>query len=143
MADPQIINTLANKRNEIEARIAAYEMEIERCRCDLAAVNATLALFAQEGELRPTMTLSRMFKRGEIFAICKQAIEATGKPLDTRELARAVAVAKGMDGDDRVLRKALALSVVTVLGMRAKRGQIGAAGKRAGVRLWGSVKVEC
>jgi hypothetical protein len=126
MAEPQIVTTLTNKRNEIEARIAAYEREIENARRDLATINATLALFLQEGELRPHM----------VFLLCKSALEIAGTPLDTRELARAVAQMKGLDGRERVLRKALALSIVNIMARQAKRGAINNAGMRRGVRIW-------
>ncbi len=136
MAEPQIVTTLTNKRNEIESRIAAYEREIENARRDLATINATLVLFQQDGELRPHMGLSRLFKRNELFRLCKEALEAAGRPLDTRELARAVAIAKGLDGDDRVLRKALALSIVNIMARQERRGQVWDAGRRGGVRVW-------
>jgi hypothetical protein len=139
MAEPHVVSTLTNKRNEIEARIAAYEREIENARRDLAAINATLALFLQEGELRPHMGLSRMFRRGELFQLCKGALEAAGSPLDTRELAKAVAEAKDLDGQDRVLRKAIALSIVNVMARQAKRGMIVAVGRQRGVRIWASL----
>src|SRR5262249_24761791 len=105
MAEPHVVSCLTNKRNQIEARIAAYEREIENARRDLTAINATLALFLQEGELRPHMGLARMFGSGELFQLCKATLEASGTQLDTRELARAVAVAKGLDS--QVHRKAL------------------------------------
>lgn len=140
MAEPQIVTTLTNKRNEIEARIVAYEREIENARRDLAAINATLALFLQNGELRPHMGLARMFRRGELLALCKKVLEAAGTPLDTRKLSQAIAEAKGLDGQDRVLRKALALSIVTLMARQAKRGAVMNAGKQCGVRLWASIK---
>lgn len=142
MAEPQIVHTLTNKRNEIEARIAAYEREIENAQRDLSAVNATLALFKQEGDVRPSMGIARMFRRGELFGLCKGALSAAGKPLDTREIAQAVAVAKGLDGQDRVLGKALALSIVSIMARQANRGTIFAVGKRHGVRIW-SARQSC
>jgi len=50
MADPQIITTLTAKRNELEARIASYEAEIERLRQSIVAINGTLAIFSTTGE---------------------------------------------------------------------------------------------
>lgn len=136
MSNPQIIVTLTNKRNEIEARIETWQREIEAARRDLAAINATMAMFKQDGAIRPTMSIARMFKRGELFAMCKAAIEAAGEAQDTRQLARAIAQAKGLDADDRVIRKALALSIVNVLTRQAKRGAVVVPGRRGGVMLW-------
>lgn len=136
MADPQIITTLTAKRNELEARIAAYEAEIEKLRQSIVAINGTLAIFSTTGEVRTGVSLNRLFKRGELFAVCKAAIAEAGKPLDTRELARACAVAKGLDPADRVVTKALALMLVTILTKRAAAGQIGRLPKRRGVIVW-------
>jgi hypothetical protein len=136
MSDPQIIQTLTTKRNQIESRIEAWQREIEAARCDLAAINATMALFKQDGVIRPTMSIARMFKRGELFAMCKDAIEAAGEAQDTRQLARAVAQAKGLDAGDRVIRKALALSIVNVMTRQAKRGAVAVTGRRSGVKVW-------
>ena len=136
MADPQIISTLTTKRNELEARIASYEAEIEKLRHSIVAINGTLAIFTTTGEVRTGVSLNRLFKRGELFAVCKAAITEAGKPLDTRELARACAVAKGLDPADRVVTKALALMLVTILSKRALAGQIGRLPKRKGVVVW-------
>lgn len=139
MADPQLITTLTRKRKEIEAAIAGYQRAIDAARKDLAHVNATLRLF-KVGDAPPTfpvhMGLARLFEYGEVFALCRQALEAAGKPLDTRELARAVAAAKGLDGEDKVLRQALALSIVNALTRQEKRGAVRREGKRAGVVVW-------
>jgi len=140
MAEPQIITTLTAKRNEIEGRIEAYEREIERCKIDLAAVEATLCLFQSDGTVRPTMSIGRMFKRGEAFKLVCEAIEAAGKPLDTRELAEALLEAKGFDSNDRVMRKAVAYNIIHTLKMRAKRGQIQIVEKRKGVMVWATTR---
>lgn len=81
------------------------------------------------------MGLSRIFCRRELFERRIAVLEAAGRPLDMRELAQAGANAKGLDGDDRVL-KALALSIVNIMVKQARRGQVANAGRRLGVRVW-------
>ncbi len=140
MADPQMLNTLRSKRDEIERTIAAYEAKLKAAQVDLAHVNATLHLFEVNGEPQQfplPMSIARMFKRGEIFGYCQTALEGAPDGLDTRELALAVIRAKGLDEGDGVLRNAIAASVISTLGMRAKRGQIVKVGKRKGIVLWG------
>lgn len=134
--DINVVSTLTRKRNDIEARIEGYQAEIRRCEADLAVVSATLAIFEREGDYRPGMSLSRLFKRGEAFKVACEALQAAGKPLDTRELARALAVHKGLDPEDRVLCKALVANVIHTLTHREKRGHIRRDGKRDGVVLW-------
>ena len=139
MADTQDINvikTLTAKRDAIEARLEGYRAEIRRCEADLAVVTATLAIFQREGDYRPGMSLSRLFRRGEAFKVVCAALKAAGKPLDTRELARALAEHKGLDTADRVLMKALAATLIHTLTHREKRGHIQRMGKRDGVVLW-------
>ena len=138
MADPQIVTTLTRKRDEIEATIIAYEKRIADAKRDLAAVAATLRLFEMNGEPQqfPSYaSIGRLWKRGEMVKACRVALEAEG-PLDTRELALRVLKAKGLDEGDKVLRQAVAFRIVQALGMAAKRGAIGNAGRRKGVRLW-------
>lgn len=139
MADPQIVTTLRRKRDELESLIAAYEKKIEAAHYDLMHVNATLRLFELNGDAEPFpvhMDIRRLFKRGEIFRICQEALAESQDGLDTRELALAVIRARGLDDRDAVLRKAVALKIVTTLGMRAKRGQVAGGSRRRGVRVW-------
>jgi hypothetical protein len=138
MAEPQVVTTLKGKRTEIEAAIAAYERKIEAAKHDLAAVNGTLRLFELNGapqQFPAYVDLGRLWKRGEIVAVCRQALEQEG-PLDTRELAVRVMRAKGLDEADKVLRQTVAFRIVQALGIAAKRGTIGNGGKRKGVRVW-------
>lgn len=139
MPEPQVVHTLRTKRDELERIIGSYEKAIEAARRDLAHVNATLQLFERGAEPRAypsRMSIIRVFKRGEIFAICKAALVEAPEGLDTRELALAVLRAKGMDEGDAVLRKALAWSIINIMRMQHRRGKIAEAGKRRGVRVW-------
>ncbi|RXF67119.1 hypothetical protein [Hansschlegelia zhihuaiae] len=137
MSEPNVVHTLRRKRDDIEAAIVAYERRLSDARRDLQHVNATLQLFeaaASPEGVRVYQDIHRLFRRGEITALCRAALAERG-PLDTRELAQAVMDAKGF-ADDRELRKAIAYKVVQALNMHAKRGTIGDAGYRKGVRVW-------
>lgn len=139
MTDPQIVTTLRRKRDEMEAAIRAYEKKTEALRRDLAHVNATLRMFELNGEheVFPVhMDLTRLFKRGEVFRICREALESAPEGLDTRELALAVIRAKGMDEGDAVLRKAINYRIVQAMRMQELRGRVFGNGKRKGVRIW-------
>ncbi len=117
--------------------ILAYQGKLDQARRDLAHVNATLALFASDdpGEVRAYSDTSRLFRHGEMVKLCKAALASHG-PQDTRELARRVAEAKGMDAADPVLRKALAYRIVQALTLQWKRGGLGSEGIRRDVRVW-------
>jgi hypothetical protein len=139
MAEPQIVNTLRSKRDELERIISSYETATTAARRDLAHVNATLELF--ERDRAPNayplrMSIVRMFKRGEIFAACKAALAEAPDGLDTRDLALAVIRAKGMDESDRVLRNAIGFRIVQAMLRREARGRVATAERRRGVRVW-------
>ncbi|MGE0234536.1 MAG: hypothetical protein AB7P43_03965 [Methylocystis sp.] len=129
------------KRDQMEAAIRAYEKKTEALRRDLAHVNATLRLFELNGahEVFPVhMDLTRLFKRGEVWHICQEALAGAPEGLDTRELALAVIRAKGMDEGDAVLRKAINYRIVQAMRMQEMRGRVVGLGKRKSVRVWSS-----
>src|SRR5712671_5999592 len=131
MAEPQIVNTLRSKRDELERIISSYETAVTAARRDLMHVNATLELFERDGapNAYPSrMSIVRMFKRGELFALCKTALAGSSEGLDTRELARAVIRAKGMDETDAVLRKAIGFMIVQAMLRQEARGYAATAG---------------
>jgi hypothetical protein len=139
MAEPQIVNTLRSKRDELERIIASYEKAIDAARTDLSHVNATLELFERGAEPRAypsRMSIIRLFKRGEIFTICGEALAQAPAGMDTRELALAVLRSKGLDESDGVLRKAVAYSIINVMRQQFKRGRVKDVGMRRGVRIW-------
>jgi hypothetical protein len=138
MADPQIVTTLQRKRDAIEKAIGTYEKKIEAAKLDLAHVNATLRMFeAPEGrtEFPVYVDTLRLFRRGEIVTICKDALAKEG-PLDTRELALRVIRANGLDEADSVLRTSIAYRIVQALRLQWKRGRVESPEKRSGVRIW-------
>lgn len=140
MALPQIVTTLTAKRDEIEAHIAELRRQLAAAERDLSSVTAVLALY----EVSPTSQtrfpayahLNRLFAYGEMFRLCKAALEEAGKPLTTREIALAVIRAKGWDEADTMLRKAVAYRLIQSLTRALAQGRIGEAGKRNGVRVW-------
>jgi len=138
MADPHVISALERKRDEIEKAITAYERKLKQAKRDLSHVNASLRLFKIEGErleFPVHVDIHRLFKRGELATLCKEALAKEG-PLDTRELARRVVKAKGLDQSDDVLRQSITYKIVQALRLQAKRDKIVMLPKRKGVRVW-------
>lgn len=140
MADPQILTTLRRKRDEIETHIKAAEKRLEQARHDLAHVNATIRLFEIGGEHQQFpayVRLSTIFKRGELFRFCQEAIGASPDgTADTRQIAAHIIAAKGWDASDRALAVSVGHSVVTTLGERYRRGLAQKVGKRNGANVW-------
>ena len=67
-----------------------------------------------------------------------EALRSAPDGLDTRELAKAVMRAKGLDVDERVFRNSLTQSVVTLFGRLERKGVVRCVGKRKGVKVWAS-----
>jgi hypothetical protein len=140
MALPQIVHTLTVKRNEIEAHIRELRRQLAAAERDLSSVNAVLALYdlspSTQTRFPAYANLNRLFAYGEMFKLCKSALEEAAKPLDTREITRAIIRAKGWDESDTMLRKAIAYRLIQNLTRAAIQGRIGDAGRRKGVRVW-------
>jgi hypothetical protein len=91
MAEIRTVTTLKRKRDEIARSIAVYEKKIAQAKADLAHVNGAIRIFEQGGEgafVAPYVDIYRMFKRGEMAAICREALAAG--PQNTRQLAQHV-----------------------------------------------------
>src|ERR1700691_3168538 len=138
MGEIRTVTTLKRKREEIAASIKLYEKQLAQARSDLAHVEATMRIFAASGrpaDIARYVDTYRLFKRGEPWAICSEALAKRG-PLDTRELALALMAAKGMDTADTVLAKGLTNRLIHSLRMQEHRSRVQRNGKRKGVTVW-------
>lgn len=139
MSDPQVINTLRTKAENLQGYIAKLEADLEQARADLSHVIATLHLFeAPNADTLYPMhyNLDRLFKRREIGELCHEAL-ASG-PMDTRQLAEWIIAKKGFPGADRHLRTSVAYRIVQALRMQEKRGTIERLGKTQAAIIWHS-----
>ena len=135
--DPQILKTLAAKRQEIESHIAKLEADLEQARRDLSAILAATAVFSGEGRLPAAyMNLAKLFPRHELPRLCKAALEGATGPISTRDIAAHIIAAKGLDGQDRHLRKAIAYKVVNVMRRWERERKVARTGKKAGAVVW-------
>ncbi len=137
MAEIRTVTTLKAKRGEILSSIAQYEKRLAQARADLSHINACIALFEATGDpgsLTPYVDTHRLFARGELMALCKEAL-ASG-PKTTKELALAVMRAKGLDTGDKVLARSMAMRLIHALRQQWRRGLISGEGKVKGATVW-------
>lgn len=137
MVEIRTVTTLRSKRSEIISAIAQYEKRLAQARADLSHVNACIALFEATGEpghLPPYVDTHRLFARGELMRLCKDAL-ASG-PKTTKDLALHVMAAKGLDAGDKVLARALASRMIYALRQQWRRGTLQGEGKVKGARVW-------
>lgn len=138
MAEIRTVTTLEAKAEEIRRVIKQYERSLAQAKADLAAVNATIALFTNDGkseDFLPYERIQKLMGRGETLPIVLDALRAQG-PLTTRQLAVAVMQAKGLDTGDTVLAKVITSRLINILKPELRKGRIGDGGKHHGMRVW-------
>jgi len=142
MAEIRTVTTSKGKRDEITRAIVNYENKIAQAKVDLAHINAAIRIFeigedgpAEGGNnIAPYVDIYRMFKRGEMVAICKAAL-AKG-PMNTRQLSAVLLNAKGLDANDKVLAKAISYRLIHALRIQARTGKIVGMGREKAARVW-------
>jgi len=122
MAEIRTVTTLRGKRDEITRSIASYEKKLGQAHADLAHINAAIRIFEIGGDtsgfVAPYVDIYRMFKRGEMAAICRDVL--TNGPQNTRQVALHVMKAKGLDAGDKVLAKAISYRLIHVPRIQAR-----------------------
>jgi hypothetical protein len=137
MSDPQVINTLRTKAEDLKAHMRKLGRALDQAKSDLAHINAAMRLFEapEYGEQFPIhMNLGRLFRSRELGELCRAAM-ADG-PKDTRELALYIIRQKGFDEGDKHLRVSIALRVVNAMRMAEKRGKMQRIGKSGNAIVW-------
>jgi hypothetical protein len=142
MAEIRTVTTLKRKRDEITRAIVNYENKIAQAKVDLAHINAAIRIFeitedgasAGGNHVAPYVDIYRIFKRGEMVAICKAAL-AKG-PMNTRQLSAVLLNAKGLDASDKVLAKAISYRLIHALRIQARSGKIVAMSREKAARVW-------
>jgi hypothetical protein len=138
MTEIRTVTTLRSKRAEILASLTLYEKRLAQARADLAHVTACISIFEASGDgeaVSSYVDTHRLFARGEIITLCKDAL-ASG-PKTTKELALYVMGRKNLDTGDKVLASAMASRMIHALRMQERRGRIVNAGERVkGARVW-------
>lgn len=136
MAEPLVIQSLKEKRAEINGRIAAYQAQIAQAKHDLAHINASIRLFTDPEHQRARYMVSHgFFKKGEIADICVRHLGVDGE-LTTRELAERVMVGRKLDASDGALRNSVVFKVVQALRHAARRKLVRMVEKRKGMCVW-------
>jgi hypothetical protein len=140
MIESTTVTTLRSKAEEIEHRIKGYEREIEIAKNNLVAVKRTLAIFEADPtapyHVNKAISLRNLFKRHELPTLMFEALAKNPDGLDTRELAAICLRHRGLDSEDVVLRRSMAMKVINTLDKLRLKGRIVKAGFRSGVVLW-------
>ena len=119
------------------SHIGSLEQDLEQARRDLSAILAAIKVFSSEGpKVTAYMNMSRVFPRHELPKLAKAALQASPDGISTVVVAAHVIAAKGLDGGDRHLRKAIAYKLVQVLRRWEKQRVVKRIGKDKGAVVW-------
>jgi hypothetical protein len=137
MPELQVINTLNTKRQEIEAYIGSLERDLEQARRDLSAILAAIKVFSAEGpRVTAYMNLAKLFPRHSLPKMAMEALEANPDGISTVGIARYVMASKGLDMEDRHLRKSIAYKLVQVMRRWERQRKVRRAGKEGSAVVW-------
>jgi hypothetical protein len=123
------ISGLRHKRAHLAGEIEQIEREQAKRRAELAAIDATLRLFHPDADpdhitsIRPIWR-GVYFKPGQRPRLCLQALRETGRPMNTGEIVEYVMRAKGMDRDDKKLRRLVKEHMRNVMNRLVARGSV-------------------
>ena len=141
LLETQVLVTLNSKRREFECHVGSLERDMEQARRDLSAILAAIKVFSADGpRVTAYMNLSRLFPRRELPKLALEALTAsTPAGLSTVAIATYVIAAKGMDGGDRHLRKAIAYKAVQLMRRWERERKVRRNGKEGSAVVWRSL----
>ena len=103
-------------------------------------------MFSADGpRVTAYMNLSRLFPRHELPRLAQEALAASPAGVSTKAIAAHVIAAKGLDGQDRHLRKAISYKAVQIMRRMERQRKVSRAGKgwdRGGVEFIHSNEIE-
>ena len=123
----------------MEAQIDSLNGRLAEAKADLMHVVGAVRLFDPTAAGRPATAyhgVTKTLRRSEMFALCRDALEAAGEPLDTCQLSRHVITSRGWDGDDKRLALAMAHKVGAMMSRFEKRGIVEKVGLNDKASLW-------
>lgn len=138
MAEIRTVTTLRRKHDQIRRAIRNYERKLDQARADLAHIAAAIAIFeghkGQHTELPAYADMKRLFRYGEAFNLCRDALQSG--PKTTRELAAHIIMVKGLDSRDHVLSKVICRHIIHRLRRQHQQGRLLIDGKRQAAIIW-------
>jgi hypothetical protein len=130
MAETHVVTALRAKRAEISGHVHDLERKLARHRASLAAIDATIRLYAPEldpDSIPPKRTYrrTRYFAKGELARrIISMLRQADGKPMTTAAITSAALADKGFPIGEGAVSEAVTDMVLTVLRRLSKREEV-------------------
>ncbi len=140
MAEPHVVTALIKKRSDLAAEIEHLQRQLKQTVIQLDHVEATLRIFQPDidlGEFMPRRvpTAHHAF-RGEMSRIILETLRETERPLSSIQLAETVMRARGLDIEDKVLRRTMVKRVGACLRHWKMRRAVKSIGKQGELNCW-------
>ena len=130
LREPQVLHALDQKRRETEAHIGSLQR-------DLSAILASIKVFSADGpRVTAYMNLTRLFPQHELPKLATAALATSPHGISITAIAMHVIAAKGLDQDDRHIRKAICYKVVQIMRRWEMERRVARVGKERTAVAW-------
>lgn len=140
MAETHVVSTLERLCADLEKRLEDYRALRVQAESDLIHLRSTIEFIDRtDGNTSasiPSVSVARVFQRGEAFALCLNALRQSGSELTTRDLTEVCMKAAKLDMANRAQRRAMMQYLIEVLTIHRGTGEIIMAGYRGRVCVW-------
>ncbi len=131
----QVLTVLRAKRAEISGQVHDTEKKLAKLRAALANLDAAMNILTPDHPDyvpgRRSYKRTNYFARSELPRLVRDALRVAGKPLSATEIAAHAIAAKGLPPSAHA---ATVQSVLTVLNVRARKGEFAKTGRTRDAR---------
>ncbi|WP_158811437.1 hypothetical protein [Beijerinckia sp. L45] len=139
MAKAHLVSVLETKAARTETSIASYRLLMAEAQRDFVDLSAVISLYERgraPDAVAQEMSFVRIFKRGELFTLCCEALRSNPGGMTITEFTKLCLEAKGLDHSNLHLRRSMSSNLSQIMFARRDRGHIASFGKRGVARLW-------
>jgi hypothetical protein len=125
----------------VEAQIERYRDLINQGQNEILHMQSTIAILARDAKpgSAPSANFAKLYPRGQLFQMCLSLL-SDGSARSTSELAEECMKMKGLDPEDRDVRRGMTQQLINVLTVRLQAKQVASPGKRGRARLWQKIQ---
>ena len=128
MENDNVVSGLMRRRQEVADKLELVQAQMKQLVLDMEALDSTICLFRPDAEIgvvriKPIPrrhAAARHESSRVIFSVLREA----GKPLTTRDIARACMEAQGMNTADHAMVETMRLRLATTLRKLRNRGKL-------------------
>ena len=134
-----VITGLLGKRQSMVTESERLKERLAEIKNDIGTIDRTLDMIGFKGDLvgmSPKRSRQPIFERGELVKAVLEALRAAGRPMKSRDIATAVAIACGDDPKDRRYITELTRRIGRAISPLMSDGLVHATADHHGTRIW-------